>query len=430
MKYKFSLKKLLLYIFGLFLLFVIATVLFFNAKPSEKRITAPIDANYTVTEPGFKLESGILTGRQWVGKNSIEVLDRGEDIFGAMLEEIASAEKSITKETFNFYGDDVGRPVAEALGDAATRGVNTHFLMDFIGSVPADSELFEIMEDAGVEVDRWRRPAWYQLARFNHRTHRKLLNVDGRVAFIGGANTADPWLPDIEEGGYKDYHFRIKGPVVNEFQGAFSENWTSSRGEILTGDRYYSQHDSAGSVYMQLSSSHPKEGKPKIRKSMLYAIASAGESIRIGSAYFFPDIEFIDALTRAADRGVQVQILTPGEKIDQNYLRIASHHRWEELLDAGIEMYEYQPSMYHAKIMIVDEYFVTIGSTNFDNRSFRLNDETNVNILDEDFGILMTEYFDRDLLQSERITREEWESRPLWQKAAGWLITKVMGPYL
>lgn len=430
MKYKFSLKKLLLYIVGLFILFVIATVLFFNATPIEKRVSVPIDASYAVTEPGFKLESGILTGRQWVGGNSIEVLDRGSEIFGAMLEEIESAEKSITKETFNFYGDDVGRPVAEALADAAIRGVNTHFLMDYIGSVPADGEFFEIMEDAGVELERWRRPAWYQLARFNHRTHRKLLNVDGRVAFIGGANTADPWLPDLEEGGYKDYHFRIKGPVVNEFQGAFSENWVSSRGELLIGERYYTELDSTGDVYMQISSSHPREGKPQVRKSMLYAISSASESIRIGSAYFFPDLGFIEALTRAADRGVRVQILTPGEKIDQNYVRIASHYRWEDLLDAGIEMYEYQPAMYHAKIMIVDEYFVTVGSTNFDNRSFRLNDETNVNILNEEFGKLMADYYDQDLLQSDRITREEWKNRPLWQKAAGCLITKVMGAYL
>jgi len=430
MEFTFSLKKLLLYIFGLLVLYVIATVLFFVATPKEKRVTVPIETVFSVTDPGFKMESGILTGRQWVGGNNIEVLSSGLEIFGAMLEEIESAETSITKDTYNFWGDNVARPVAEALSDAALRGVNVHFLMDYVGSVSADVELFVTMEDAGVEVQRWRRPSWYQLARFNHRTHRKLLNIDGRVAFIGGANTADPWLPDVEDGGFKDYHFRITGPAVNELQGAFSENWVSSRGELLVGERYYAEPDSTGDLYIQVASSHPREGKQLVRKSMLYAIASADESIRIGSAYFFPDREFIKALTRAADRGVRIKILTPGEEIDQNYLRIASHYRWDKLLDAGIEMYEFQPSMYHAKMMIVDDYFVTVGSTNFDNRSFRLNDETNINILSEEFGTLMASYYDEDLLQSEQMTREEWENRPIWQKAAGWLISNVMGSYL
>lgn len=430
MKFRFNLKTLLLSISGLFVLYVIATLLFFVATPNEKRVTVPINARYSVTDPGFKMESGILTGRQWVGGNRIEVLSRGSDIFGAMLQEIESAQKSITKETYNFWGDAVGRPVAQALADAAGRGLKVHFLMDYVGTRAADGELLETMKDAGVEIVRWRRPLWYEIARFNHRTHRKLLTIDGRVAFTGGANTADPWLPDIEEGGYKDYHFRITGPVVGEFQGAFSENWVSSRGELLVGERYYSESERTGEVYMQLASSHPGEGKQMVRKSMLYAIASAGETIRIGSAYFFPDKEFIEALTRAADRGVRIQIITPGEDIDQNYIRVASQYRWEELLDAGIEMYEYQPAMYHAKIMVVDDYFVTVGSTNFDNRSFRLNDETNVNILNAEFGTLMADNYDQDLLQSQRMTREAWDHRPIWQKAAGWLIANTMGVYL
>jgi cardiolipin synthase A/B len=430
MKFKFSLKTILLSVAGLFFLYLIGTVLFFNAQPVDIRITAPVESDYSVRDDGFRLESGIVSGRKWVDGNNIEVLVRGKEIFGAMYEDIESSQKSITKETFNFFGDDVGMPMAEALAGAAERGLNVHFLMDYVGSVPAGQEKFDRMEDAGVDVVRWRKPAWYQLARFNHRTHRKLLIVDGAVAYTGGANTADNWLPDIEDGGYKDYHFRITGPVVSEIQGAFLENWVLSEGRFLLGEKYFSRQDTTGTLSMQVSSGHPREGEVKLRKMLLYALASARETVRIGSAYFFPDEKFLDALARTSERDVKVQILVPGEKIDQNYVRLASQSKWGKLLESGIEIYEYQPAMYHAKLMIIDDYFVTVGSTNFDNRSFRLNDETNVNILGSEFGEKMAGMFDEDLRDSKLITYEEWAGRSFMDKAAGWFIAWAIGSYL
>ncbi len=427
---KVSIKKIVAAVVGLFILYLLGTVLFFNATPKKKRVTEPIQTAYNVTDPEFKRISGIIAGRQWVDGNSIEVLQRGQDVFGAMLDDIRNAEKSITKETFVFFGDEVAAPFAEALAEAARNDVNVHFLMDFIGSALASGEILDTMRDAGVHLERWREPSWYQLARFNHRTHRKLLVLDGRVAYTGGVNTADPWMPDLDEGGYKDYHFRLTGPIVNEIQGAFSENWVSSRGELLTGERYYPEPDTTGTLAMQVTSSHPREGQKRVRKMLLHAIASAGESIRIGSAYFFPDSAFLQALVDAAERGVSVTILTPGEKIDQNYVRRASHILWEDLLKAGIDMYEYQPTMYHAKIMIVDDYYVTIGSTNFDNRSFRLNDEANVNILDREFGLKMAGLFNEDLDQSVQITLEDLQNRPLWHRFHGWLVARTIGAYL
>ena len=427
---KVSIKKIVAAVVGLFILYLLGTVLFFNATPKKKRVTEPIQTAYNVTDPEFKRISGIIAGRQWVDGNSIEVLQRGQDVFGAMLDDIRNAEKSITKETFVFFGDEVAAPFAEALAEAARNDVNVHFLMDFIGSALASGEILDTMRDAGVHLERWREPSWYQLARFNHRTHRKLLVLDGRVAYTGGVNTADPWMPDLDEGGYKDYHFRLTGPIVNEIQGAFSENWVSSRGELLTGERYYPEPDTTGTLAMQVTSSHPREGQKRVRKILLHAIASAGESIRIGSAYFFPDSAFLQALVDAAERGVSVTILTPGEKIDQNYVRRASHILWEDLLKAGIDMYEYQPTMYHAKIMIVDDYYVTIGSTNFDNRSFRLNDEANVNILDREFGLKMAGLFNEDLDQSVQITLEDLQNRPLWHRFHGWLVARTIGAYL
>ncbi len=415
---------------GLFLLYLLGSILFFNATPKDKRVKVQIQSTYSVADPEFKRVSGVIAGRQWVNGNHIEIFDRGQDVFGAMIDDIRNAEKSITKETFVFMGEKVATSFSDALAEAAGRGARIHFIMDYIGSAFATDEQLNTMRDAGVNVERWRKPSWYQIARFNHRTHKKLLVIDGKVAYTGGVNTADPWVPDIEEGGYKDYHFRLTGPIVNEIQGSFSENWVASRGELLVGDRYYTSPDTAGSLPMQVTSSNPREGQKRVRKMLLHAIASAGESIRIGSAYFFPDNDVIAALIDAAERNVTVTILTPGDKIDQNYVRRASHTLWGDLLEAGIEMYEYQPAMYHAKLMIVDDYFVTIGSTNFDNRSFRLNDEANVNILDREFALKMSEHFDRDLVTSQRITLQDWQARPYRYKIYGWLTAKTIGAYL
>ncbi len=429
-KFRISLKMIILILTGLSLFYILGTILFFNATPKDKRVTSLIQTDYTVAEPQFIIESGVFSGRGWIHGNQIEILSKGEEIFGSMHMDIASAEKSITKETYNFWGEDVAGPMARALAEASEKGVNVHFMMDYVGSVEASTEYFEALEAAGVQYQRWRKPAWYQLARLNHRTHRKLLIVDGQTAYTGGANTADDWLPDVEDGGYKDYHFRITGPVVNDIQGAFSDNWVASQGELLVGELYYREPEQTGELKMQVSSGNPREGQMKVRKMLLHAIASAGESIRIGSAYFYPDEMFMESLIDAANRGIQIQILTPGEKIDQNYLRIASRNRWGSLLRAGIEIYEYQPSMYHAKKMIVDDHFVSIGSTNFDNRSFRLNDETNVNVLNPDFGAQMTAYYLEDLENSTRITLEDWENRPFTHRVLGWIISKLIGPYL
>ncbi len=427
---KISLKMAILSVLGLLALYLLGTVLFFNATPKEKRVKEQIRIAYSVSDPEFRRVSGIIAGRPWVEGNHIEILRRGEDVFEFMLADIREAEKSITKETFMFYGDEVADPVSDALAEAARRDVRVHFLMDYVGSVLASGEKLETMRDAGVDVERWRKPSWYQIARFNHRTHRKLLVVDGRSAYTGGVNTADPWIADIDDGGYKDYHFRITGPVVNDIQGAFSENWVSSRGELLVGEKYYPVPDTTGTISMQVTSSHPREGQKRVRKMLLHAIASASESIRIGSAYFFPDNDFLDALVDAANRGVIVTILTPGDNIDQNYVRWASHTLWGDLMEAGIRMYEYQPAMYHAKLMIVDDYYVTVGSTNFDNRSFRLNDEANVNIIDREFGLEMSGYFDEDLEQSMQITIEDLQNRPLRHKIYGWIVAKTIGAYL
>ena len=424
------LTKMLLFAAALLLLYLAGSLLFFNATPKEIRVTETIEAPYSVRDPQFRRESGQITGRRWVDGNSIEILDDGRLIFDSMLRDIRNATCCITKETYNFWGEDVATPFSEALAEAANRGLHVHFLMDYVGSINATRAQLDTMSDAGVQIARWREPAWYQLSRFNHRTHRKILVIDGATAYVGGANTSDPWLPGNPDGGYKDYHYRLTGPIVNEIQGAFSENWVSARGELLLGNRYYPDIYAGGSLPMQITSSHPREGQKRMRKMLMHAMASADESIRIGSAYFFPDRRFLQAIMDASQRGVDIRILVPGEEIDQKYLRYASRTLFGDLLTSGVEIYEYQPSMYHAKKLIVDEHFVSVGSSNFDNRSFRLNDELNVNILDSDFGQEMAHRFDQDLARSVPVTLEDWETRPLGQRMWGWIVRITLGAYL
>lgn len=413
----------------IFIAYLIGGILYFNATPKDKRITQPIFTEYNVTDAGFRQESGLLLGRNWVDGNRIEILDSGQDIFNSKIKAIRSAEKSITKETYNFWGDEIGTPLAEELAKAAKRGVKVHFLMDFVGSRKATSEQIGMMEEAGVEVVRWRRPSWLQLSRFNHRTHRKILVVDGETAFTGGANAADDWYFEEENGGFRDYHYKIRGPVVNDIQKGFSENWVAATGQLLTGADYYPDLQKQGELAMQVTSSHPREGQKKIRKMFLYATSSARESIRITTAYFFPDHNFLDALADAAENGIRVKLIVPGEKIDQAYFRLASKNRWERLLQAGVEIYEYQPAMYHAKLLIVDDKFVSLGSANVDNRSFRINDELNVNVLSREFAEERITYFEQDLQNSKKYTLERLENRSDWEKFVGF-VTQILGPHL
>jgi cardiolipin synthase A/B len=413
----------------LFFLYIAGGILYFNATPIDKRVTEAIVADYAVDEGGFLKESGLLIGRSWVTGNGIEILDNGEEIFETMLDAIRSAEYSITKETYNFWGENTGTPIAEELARAAERGVKVHFLMDFVGSRNATRDQIRLMEEAGVQVVRWRQPSWYQLSRFNHRTHRKLFVVDGKTAFTGGVNIGDDWRNPIEGGGFRDYHYKITGPAVQELQRAFSENWVAATGRLLTNSAYYPDLEPNGDKNMQVTTSHPREGQKMIRKMYLYAISSARESIRINTSYFFPDHDFLDALADASNRGVHVQIIVPGPEIDQAYFRFASKNRWKKLLKAGVEIYEYQPSMYHSKLLIVDDLFVSVGSANFDNRSFRINDETNLNILDREFAEERIQYFKKDLKDSRLYTLDDFYDRSAWRKFVGW-ITQAMGPHL
>lgn len=409
--------------------YLAGSVVLFYASPKPMRVTDPVVVDHRVADPQFRRTMSALMLQPVIEGNAIELLKDGEAIYDAMIAAIESAEYSVTFETYEFWGEASAGRLTDALAAAARRGVRVHALPDFIGSRLADPGKFERLESAGVEVVRWRRPSWYQWSRFNHRTHRKLLVVDGRTGFIGGANIADTWLPDVGELTYRDNHFRVEGPVVAQLQAAFLETWLDARGELLTGPAYFPPLEAQGEVAAQVVNSTPREGRHRMRKMFLYALEAAETGITATTAYFYPDAGFIRALTTAAERGVRVRILVPGGSIDQGYLRHASVNLWRPILEAGVELYEYQPAMYHSKLMTVDDAWASIGSANLDNRSFRINDEANLNVFDEGFARDLRELIEDDIAEAVRYDLERWESRP-WRKRLYGGVGALIGAYL
>ncbi|MCL5424423.1 MAG: phospholipase D-like domain-containing protein [Gammaproteobacteria bacterium] len=403
------------------LVFSVGSVLFFNATPKPKRLLEPVIVDFDTSDAVFRRSMGLILEQPIVAGNRIEPLMDGEAIYAAMLDAIDAADVSITFETFEFWGEEATEPFVEALIAAAERGVVVHALIDYVGSMSAADSKFERMLDAGVEVIRWRKPSWYELTHFNHRTHRKLLMVDGRTGFIGGANITDSWLPDDDGLAYRDHHFRVEGPVVGNMQSAFVDTWLDASGRLLLGDAYFPELTAQGELDAQMVTSTPSEGRHRMRKMLMVAIATAEQRITLGSAYFYPDEEFLKSLIEARERGVEINILLPGDSIDKGFVRHASVNRWRPMLEAGVGIYEYQPSMYHAKLISIDDRWASIGSTNLDNRSFRINKEGNLNVYDEDFARYVRELVEDDIRQAVRYDLERWDNRPWRKRLAGWV---------
>jgi cardiolipin synthase len=250
--------------------------------------------------------------------------------------------------------------------------------------------------------------------------------VDGTVGFTGGAGIADLWSGCAQDPDHwRDSHFKIEGPVVAQCQAAFMDNWLKTRSRVLQSREYFPEVAPAGSHRAQVFMSSPSEGSESARLMYLLSLASATESIRIASAYFVPDDLSVRTLVDARRRGVTVEIIVPGEHIDTEVIRRAGRSRWGPLLEAGAAIYEYRPTMYHCKVMIVDDRWTSVGSANFDNRSFRLNDEANLNVYDADFAREQADVFERDKEQSRRITLEEWKNGPWYKKLREWLAGLV-----
>jgi cardiolipin synthase len=416
---RFSTKATVLWAFAAFVLGIVVSLVAANLGPGERKLDRPVDRLYGTSDPAFQRALGVLLGPPLLEGNRVEALQNGDRIFPAMLEAIRSARTSVTFETYIYWGGSIGREFAEALSERARAGVPVHVLLDWVGSNRLEEAELERMRSAGVQIERFHEPHWSHLPRLNNRTHRKVLVVDGAIGFTGGVGIADKWRGDAQDPDHwRDSHYRLLGPAVAQMQGVFTDNWTKATSRVLHGERYFPKLEpvAGGESTAQMFSSSPSGGAESMHLMYLLAITAAESSIDIASSYFVPDELTIRALVAAAGRGVKVRIVVPGETIDAEVVRRASRALWEPLLLAGIVIAEYQPTMFHCKMVAVDRRFVSVGSTNFDERSFRLNDEANLNVLDPRFAAEQVAVFEADLARSRVVTLEAWRDRPLREK--------------
>jgi len=408
----------------------VALLLVLNLSGGEKVLETHVESAYGTRDPQFRRTMSSLLAAPVLDGNRVSDLQNGAEIFPPMLDAIRGARKSITFETYIYWSGDVGRRFAEALSERARAGVPVHVLLDWIGSSKMEPEFLEQLREAGVEVERFHEPRWYTLSRLNNRTHRKLLVVDGTIAFTGGVGIADQWDGDAQDPEHwRDTHYRLEGPAAATFQSVFLDNWTKATGRVLHGPAYFPAIEPAGGTSAQMVSSSPSGGSEAIHLMYLLALAAARESVVLSSSYFVPDDATVQALVAAVKRGVSVRIVTPGPLIDTKIVRAASRARWGELLAAGVRIAEYQPTMYHVKMLAIDGLFVSVGSTNFDNRSFRLNDEANLNVYDTGFAQEAVRVFDADWVKSAPVTFEAWSKRP-WREKAWEHLASWLGPQL
>jgi cardiolipin synthase len=385
---------------------------------------------YAVADPQFARTMGNLLGPAIRNGNHVETLLNGDQIFPAMLDAIRHAQRTVDLETYIYWSGTIGQEFTNALIERSKAGVRCNVLLDWLGSGRIDHKFLKAMGDAGVHVVEYHPVHLYDpstLRQLDHRTHRKVMVVDGKIGFTGGVGIADEWRGNADSPDHwRDNHYRVTGPIVGELQGVFADNWMETSGEVLQGDDYFPALADAGGERAQVFKSSSNGGAESMELLFLLSLTAATKDVRIQSAYFVPGPAAIEAILAARKRGVRVQILVPGGKIDEKIVRKASRATWGPLLRAGVEIAEYQPTMMHCKLMIIDDLWVSIGSSNFDNRSFRLNDEANLNVLDPTFAAGQIQVFEADRKKAKPITYEAWKHRPLKEKVMegmAWLVS-------
>jgi cardiolipin synthase len=372
-----------------------------------------------VAGEGFLRATEALTGAPVSFGNDVELLVNGDNIFPAFLETIKGAEHTINLLTYVYWTGDIAHEVANALCSKASAGVTCNVLLDALGALKMDAGLISKMEEAGVNVHRFRPVKPYAIRRVANRTHRKILVADGNIGMTGGVGIAEEWTGNAQDPDHwRDTHVRVRGPVVRGLQGAFAENWLEATGEVLAGDTYLPELGPVdGGGAMQVMRSSAGVGDTDAEALYYLAVASARRSLDLTSAYFAPRPAFTEALVAAAQRGAEVRVLVPGPYIDKRVVRSAGRSSYGRLLEGGVRVFEYQPTMLHAKALVIDGVWSSVGSVNFDNRSFQLNDETTLTVWSREFARELLDVFESDIEQSEEIEPEAWSKRPLAQRA-------------
>jgi cardiolipin synthase A/B len=357
------------------------------------------------------------TAQHVLGGNEMTILQNGVEIFPALLDAMAAARDSIHFSTFIYEVGRVPKRFADALSAAARRGIEVRVVLDRSGSKRIPPALITQMRDAGCLVHWFRPVQWFTWAKYNHRTHRKLLIVDGKLAFTGGVGIADEWDGEGDSPAHwRDTHVRIVGPAVAAVQAAFVDNWNEATGELPIAEKHFPQLDPTGDVRICAIQSNPANATSAAQRSMAVLIAGSSRRLWITNAYFVPTPPFIKALCDAKARGVDAKILVPGRYHNQPAVRSASRRTWPALLRGNIELYEFEPTMIHGKIVLVDGTVTSIGSINFDPRSFALNAEFGVVALDKGITAQLEEAFLSDLRRARRVTEEDLHRLSLWQK--------------
>ncbi|MFF1418168.1 phosphatidylserine/phosphatidylglycerophosphate/cardiolipin synthase family protein [Streptomyces sp. NPDC058280] len=350
--------------------------------------------------------------------NALVRLRNGDQIFAAMLESIRGAEHTIDMMTFVYWRGEIAREFAEALADRARAGVRVRLLLDGFGSRLIEQSLLTAMADAGVEVAWFRRPLWITPMKQNHRCHRKVLVVDESTAYTGGVGIAEEWCGDARnENEWRDTHVRVRGPAVDGIAAAFAQNWAECHDELFDDRDRFIEHPQQGDAVVQIVRGSASFGWQDMQTLMRVVIESAQDRLRLATAYFAPDPYFVDLLCRAAARGVDVEILLPGPHTDKRVCRLAGQDHYEELLACGVRIWEYQPTMMHAKVITVDGIAALVGSTNVNRRSLDHDEEVMLAVIDEDFAAVLDADFDEDLTASEPIEPGRWKRRSVAQRA-------------
>jgi cardiolipin synthase len=373
-------------------------------------------------EPSFFPTIAAHTDAPILAGNRVEILLNGDQTFPAMLQAIRSARKSITYAQYLYQDGAIAYEFAEAFAERCRAGIEVNLLIDSHGGSKIAPDIPDLLVKAGCRFEWFRRIKIFQfvtpweLLRYNYRNHRRILVIDGQIGFTGGHGISEAWTGDgRSEDHWRDTDVRVEGPVVQQLQAAFVESWRETTGDVLGGENYFPRLEPRGKTYAQLVKSSPFGGSFESYMLFLLSITSARKTIHISNPYFLPDERMQEALVNAVKRGVRVIALTPG-KIDHKLVYWASRSGFEPLLLGGIEIYEYQAALMHAKTMVVDGIWATVGSTNLDNRSFALNKEINLIVYDTTIAGQLETIFAEDLKHSKRLTYEAWKSRPMKEK--------------
>jgi cardiolipin synthase A/B len=386
---------------------------------------------YPLNSKEFLNVLGAIADAKLHYNTAIEVLTNGEVFYPAILEAIRSSTRSVTIEAYIYQRGEIGRQIADALAERARNGVKVNVVLDAIGSFLTFRGYFRDLLDAGGRVEFYHPFRLHLLPRINYRTHRELIIVDGEVGFIGGPGIADHWYTAASRKSppWRDTMFCVRGEAVTSMQAAFLENWLEATGELLMGPEYFVFPKVEGKCAVMIIDSSPSAGQSTHARTLFQTLlASAKQQIEITTPYFLPDKGVRDELKRAIkERGVDVKIITPGKHSDHWVTRRSSRRLYGGLLKAGAKIYEYKPAMIHTKSLVIDGQWCVVGSTNFDHRSFSINDECNLASCNTDFAARLREDFARDLAESRPVTYREWLRRPIWEKmqeSFGWILER------